>query len=170
MLVFSLTACQSKGTGSGSSGASSEAASSTIEPQDGYTMQTIIDSIHNEIGMQMPAELDDKVMKDIFHVNPEDTIEYYGFYGMSITSSDNLVAVHVKADKKDAVVEGLNERLADVRKSFEQYLQDQYVKAKNGFVYEKGDYVFLVIIGATMESAEADTARAREIIDEAFGG
>lgn len=183
MAAGAMSACQSNKSNSSSQSPSSSSPSSSTpsisseEPDNDESkpvpgensLKAVIDQIRDEIGMQMPAELDDKVLEDIFHVNPDDLEEYYGLYGMSITTSDNLVGVLVKPDKKDAVVEALTKRREDVQKSFEQYLQDQYEKAKKGVIYEKGDYVFLIIIGSSMETIDDDVARAKEIIDEAFG-
>ena len=78
--------------------------------------------------------------------------------------SDNVVAVKAKPESRQKVLDGLNKRLADVQASFEQYLPDQYEKSQRGLVIEKGDYLFLLIVGETSEDQE----KAQEIITEAF--
>ena len=87
---------------------------------------------------------------------------------MTMTSADNVVAIKAKPDKKQTVVDGLTKRLEDVRNSFAQYLPDQSEKAQKGQVIEKGDYVFLLILGSDVEKFDAEMENAVKIINEAF--
>ena len=144
-------------------------ASSAVEMKEGQSVQTVVDQISDEIGIQMPADLDDTILKDMFYIDAANDVEAYaGKMSMTMTSADNLVAVKAKEGKKDTVVEALNKRLEDVRNTFEQYLPDQKEKAAKGQVIEKGDYVFLVIIGQDTETFDDDMTRAQEIINAAF--
>ncbi|MEM1483997.1 DUF4358 domain-containing protein [Oscillospiraceae bacterium PP1C4] len=151
-------------------GSKAEAPSvNSVTMENGKTVQSVVDQISEDVGMQMPADIDDSVLKDIFYIDPSTDIEeYYGKMAMTITSADNIVAVKAKPDKKQVVVDGLNKRLEDVRASFAQYLPDQSEKAKKGQVIEKGDYVFLLILGQDVENFEDDMAKAVKYIDEAF--
>lgn len=160
LIVSTMAGCNSK---------PAEGDASTVILQEGYTLQSIIDKMNEEIGIQMPMTVDDAVLEDIFHVNPDDIEEYYGIFGGSMTSADNAVAVKAKEGKADAVAESLNQRLEDVRASFEQYLPDQGEKAKKGQVIQKGDYVFLVIIGQDYDTFDSDMEKAQGFINEAFG-
>ena len=117
----------------------------------------------------MPAEIDDTLMKDVFYIDPEkDVDEYYGQFAMVNVSADNLLAVKAKPEQKDAVIEAMGKRLKDVQASFANYLPDQSEKAQKGRVVDRGNYVFLVILGESPETFDDDLDRAVKIIDEAF--
>lgn len=84
-------------------------------------------------------------------------------------SADNLVIVKAQSGKAAEVAEGLNKRLEDVRASFQQYLPEQYDKAKAGKVITKGDYVFLVILGSeNSENFTEDMVSIESLIDGFF--
>ena len=83
-------------------------------------------------------------------------------------SADNLLAVKAKPEQKDAVIEAMGKRLKDVQASFSNYLPDQSEKAQKGRVVDRGNYVFLVILGESPETFDDDLDRAVKIIDEAF--
>ena len=161
VLCFGMLAgCGSKGETSSNSG---------VAMKDGETIQTVIDRIIGEVGIQMPAEIDDATLKDIFFIDPEtDAEEYYGQMAMVMNSADNILGVKAKPERKDAVVEALNNRLKNVQDSFAQYLPDQSEKAQKGRVVEKGDYVFLLILGQDYDTFDTDMETAIKIIDEAF--
>ena len=151
-----LTGCGSKPAASGDS----------TEMKEGQTIQTVVDQIIDEA---MPAEIDDTLMKDVFYIDPEkDVDEYYGQFAMVNVSADNLLAVKAKPEQKDAVIEAMGKRLKDVQASFSNYLPDQSEKAQKGRVVDRGNYVFLVILGESPETFDDDLDRAVKIIDEAF--
>ena len=146
-------------------GSKAEGGTDTVQMKDGNTVQTVVDQIENEIGLQMPADIDDQVLADLFYIDPEaDVEEYAGKMAMTMTSSDNVVAVKAKPEARQKVFDGLTKRLADVQASFERYLPDQYEKAQRGLVVEKGDYLFLLIVGET----EEDLENAKGIVEGAF--
>jgi len=151
-------------------GSKAEAPSeNTVTMKSGESVQSVVDKIFNEIGMQMPADIDDSVLKDIFYIDPStDVEEYFGKMAMTITSADHIIAVKSKPEKKQDVIDGLNKRLEDVQASFAQYLPDQSEKANKGQVIEKGDYVFLLILGQEVETIDDDMVKAVEIINGAF--
>ncbi|WP_172439213.1 MULTISPECIES: DUF4358 domain-containing protein [Anaerotruncus] len=154
-----LTGCGSKPAASGDS----------TEMKEGQTIQTVVDQIIDEVGIAMPAEIDDTLMKDVFYIDPEkDVDEYYGQFAMVNVSADNLLAVKAKPEQKDAVIEAMGKRLKDVQASFSNYLPDQSEKAQKGRVVDRGNYVFLVILGESPETFDDDLDRAVKIIDEAF--
>ena len=154
-----LAGCGSKPAASGDS----------AEMKEGQTIQTVVDQIIDEVGIAMPAEIDDTLMKDVFYIDPEkDVDEYYGQFAMVNVSADNLLAVKAKPEQKDAVIEAMGKRLKDVQASFANYLPDQSEKAQKGRVVDRGNYVFLVILGESPETFDDDLDRAVKIIDEAF--
>lgn len=138
------------------------------EMKEGQTVQTVVDQIATEVGVAMPSDVDDNFLRDMCYIAPEDTDAYAGKIAIVNTSADNVIAVQAKEGKIDAVKEGLEKRLGDVQKSFEQYLPEQYEKAKKGRVIVRGNYVFLLVLGETAESADDDMGKAEEIINRAF--
>ena len=137
--------------------------------KEGESVQTVVDRIVDEVGMQMPAEIDDGILKDLFYIDPaSDAEEYYGKMAMTMTSADNVVAVKAKPEKRDAVKEALQKRLKDVQDSFAQYLPEQGEKAQKGQVIQKGDYVFLLILGEMSETFDSDMEAAVKIVNDAF--
>ena len=159
LCVGMLAGCGSKPAASGDS----------TEMKEGQTIQTVVDRIIDEVGIAMPAEIDDTLMKDVFYIDPEkDVDEYYGQFAMVNVSADNLLAVKAKPEQKDAVIEAMGKRLKDVQASFANYLPDQSEKAQKGRVVDRGNYVFLVILGESPESFDDDLDRAVKITDEAF--
>lgn len=166
-IILGLVAVLAAGVLAGCGGGTSSA--STVKMKDGQTVTTVVEKIVEDVGMQMPSALDDGIMEATFYIKPADDVEEYaGQMAMTMTSADHVVAVKAKPGKKQAVVDGLTKRLSDVQNSFAQYLPDQSAKAKKGQIIEKGDYVFLVIIGQDETTFDADMTKAKEIIDAAF--
>ena len=147
---------------------SKDAAGASMEMKEGQRVKTVVDQIAEEIGLTMVAPIDDEMLKQISYIDPSDVEAYYGQITMANVSADNVIAIKAAPDKKDAVVEGLNKRLEDVQNSFAQYLPEQYEKAMKGRVVEKGNYVFLLILGQESSTFDQDMEKAVGIIDAAF--
>lgn len=123
LCVGMLAGCGSKPAASGDS----------TEMKEGQTIQTVVDRIIDEVGIAMPAEIDDTLMKDVFYIDPEkDVDEYYGQFAMVNVSADNLLAVKAKPEQKDAVIEAMGKRLKDVQASFANYLARPVGKGAEG--------------------------------------
>lgn len=149
-------------------GCSGKGASASTKMKDGNTVQTVIDKIVEDVGIAMPAPLDDTILQDMYYVDPADVEAYAGQLSTVMISADNIVAVHAKDGKIDTVKAALEKRLGDVRSSFEQYLPEQSVKAQKGQVIVKGNYAFLLILGESEETYDSDMEKAVAIIDAAF--
>lgn len=147
---------------------SKDAAGASMEMKEGQSVKTVVDQIAEEIGLTMVAPIDEEMLKQISYIDPSDVEAYYGQITMANVSADNVIAIKAAPDKKDAVVEGLNKRLEDVQNSFAQYLPEQYEKAMKGRVVEKGNYVFLLILGQESSTFDQDMEKAVGIIDAAF--
>ncbi|MCI8649154.1 MAG: DUF4358 domain-containing protein [Anaerotruncus sp.] len=141
---------------------------SAQEMKPGNTVQTVVDKIEAEVGIAMAENVDDTLLKDIFSVNPEDVEEYAGKFSMAMVNADNVVAIKAKPEKVQNVVDGLTQRLEALREQFETYLPDQKEKLAKGKVLQKGNYVFLLVVGYETESFDADIAKAEEIVEAAF--
>lgn len=167
-VLTAVFCCGALLTGCGSKGSNSSASAANPEMKEGQTVQTVVEQIAAEVGVAMPSDVDESFLKDICYISPEDVQEYAGKIAIVNTSADNVIAVRAADGRVNAVKEGLQKRLEDVRKSFEMYLPEQYEKAQKGQVVVKGNYAFLLILGESGESADADMAKAVGIIDNAF--
>ncbi len=171
MMAVSLAGCGSDETSSSGAGStSSQSSSSQAEKntlKDGATLQDIVEQINTDIGIVMPAELDDEIAGDLMYLNlEEDVEEYYGMFSMSMTSADNVIAVKAKEGRADAVEEALNSRLENIQQMCSQYVDTE--KANAGRVITRGDYVFLLIVGDATKDAQDEVQRAVDIVDSYF--
>ena len=151
----------------GSKDGKSPSGSASAELKEGQSLQAIIDRIDTEVGISMPSDVDDNVLTDICYI-PMDAEDYAGKITFVNVSSDNVIAVKAKEGQIDTVKAGLTKRLEDVQESFEQYLPEQYEKAKKGQILIKGNYAFFLIIGESSETMDQDMEKAISIINEAF--
>lgn len=111
--------------------------------------------------MSFSMEMTDEEVSNLYHFNVADVEEYYIDVSGANVQADNIIAIKAKDETKvEDIKAGLEQRRADVEKSFEQYLVNKYELAKNGKVFAHGNYVFLII----HENADA----AVEAIDEMF--
>lgn len=153
-MLFSLVGCGNSTT------------SETLK--DGVTLETIVADIETAVPLQMPAPVDETTLNDLFHIDPNNIEEYAGKFSMTMTSSDNVIAVKAKPGKVEDVKTSLEQRKTDVINSFSQYLPDQLEKAQAGKVIQKGDYVFLIIVGDYEKGYDNEVATVEGIINNAF--
>ena len=78
------------------SAACGKKASAAPTLKEGLTLKSVVDDIGNEIGITMPAEVDESILKDIVGIEPEDVEEYAGYVTMVMISADNFIAVKAK--------------------------------------------------------------------------
>lgn len=156
-LLLSAAAC-----GSGSK----EPAAPALK--EGVTLQGLMDSISEEYGFAMPAPLDEMILSDLLDIDMDNVEEYAGYITMVNVSSDNLIAIKAKEGKAEEIQKKLEARKEFQEKSFQQYLQDQYDKAKAGKVFTIGDYVFLVMVAGEDGDAATDVAAAETLIRDSF--
>lgn len=161
----SFVACSSPAT---DNGVTTTPETSGIVINEGATLENIVNQINEEIGIQMPAPVDETILTDMFYLNGDVVEEYYGLMAMTMTSSDNVVAVKATPGKIEEVTTALEKRKEDVVNSFAQYLPDQYEKAQAGKVIVKGDYAFLIIIGDYEKGLDNEMAKAEEILNSYF--
>lgn len=168
LCTLTLTFGSLVGCSSSNGNAATGTTTATAVLTEGKTLQNIVDQLNQEIGIQMPGPIDDTLLVDMFHLTPEIVESYYGVFGMTMTTADNVVAVKAVPGKIDEVVAGLEQRKEDVVASFAQYLPDQHEKAQAGKVIQKGDYAFLLILGDYEKGYDKEMAKAEEIINSYF--
>ena len=111
----------------------------------------MVDGMLAKIEQPALVEMTGDMVKQMYYIDPA-LLEQYTIMSPMMNIKTNEIAVFKVKDAKDiaAVEDGIKKRAADVQKTFETYLQDQYENAKNYKLVTKGNYVFFVI------SEEAD--------------
>lgn len=136
--------------------------------KENTTLEDIVNKINEDIGIQMPGAVDEVLLNDMYYISSDLVDNYFGLAAMTMTSSDNVIAIKAAPGKLEEVVTGLEKRKEDVVANFAQYLPDQYEKAQAGKVITKGDYAFLIIVGDYEKGLDTEMAKAEEIINSFF--
>ena len=120
--------------------------------------------------------INEQVLLDFYSLEAADIADMAGSYSLTMINSDTLVAVQAAEGKADKVVAAFIQRKADLEAQFENYnVSGSYDRALAGEVYQKGDYVFLIVVGQpsgegmdiTYDFA-GDVAMTKAAIDEMF--
>lgn len=119
------------------------AASSTV------ALSTILDAVKSAYGENyLPSmDLTAEDLKTRFGLNSEDYTEAIGQVAMMSTQVDTFVAVHAKEGKAESIVSALNAYRDDLVNNSLQYPMN-IPKVNASKVYQKGDYVFFIMLGA----------------------
>ncbi|MFC7678829.1 DUF4358 domain-containing protein [Paenibacillus sp. GCM10028914] len=126
--------------------------SDTAKPiESTVPVKEMVDKMLTDIEQPNLMELDEEMVKQQYHLDLGLIEEYSVRIPMMNVKSNELSILKVKEEKDiPAVEEAVKQRAADIQKSFEQYLPDQYENAKNYKLVTKGNYILFVI------SEEAD--------------
>ena len=118
-------------------------ASSTV------ALSTVLDAVKNAYGENyLPSmDLTAEDLKTRFGLNAADYTEAIGQVAMMSTQVDTFVAVHAKEGKAENVVSALNAYRDDLVNNSMQYPMN-IPKVNASKVYQKGDYVFFIMLGA----------------------
>lgn len=118
-------------------------ASSTV------ALSTVLDAVKNAYGENyLPSmDLTAEDLKTRFGLNADDYTEAIGQVAMMSTQVDTFVAVHAKEGKAENVVSALNAYRDDLVNNSMQYPMN-IPKVNASKVYQKGDYVFFIMLGA----------------------
>ncbi|WP_054025112.1 DUF4358 domain-containing protein [Bacillus sp. FJAT-28004] len=144
VLGLVLTACSgsnsNSGTNSNTSGNKEESFVTTKKTKE------MVDGMLAKIQQPALGEMTGDMVKQMYYFDPA-ILEEYTIMSPMINIKTNEIAVFKVKDAKDlaAVEDGIEKRAADVQKSFETYLPDQYENAKNYKLVTKGNYAFFVI-------------------------
>ena len=122
------------------------------KPQPGKTAKEIADALlaQSAIGAGNVSDMGELGLMSAFYPTLDlSKMESYCVKGPMMNVKAGEVAVFQVKDSADvpAVKQVLQQRAADVAKSFEHYLQDQYEFAQKAQVCTKGNYVALIIDG-----------------------
>ena len=112
-------------------------------------LSTVLDAVKNAYGENyLPSmDLTAEDLKTRFGLNADDYTEAIGQVAMMSTQVDTFVAVHAKEGKAENVVSALNAYRDDLVNNSMQYPMN-IPKVNASKVYQKGDYVFFIMLGA----------------------
>ncbi|TYP69407.1 DUF4358 domain-containing protein [Paenibacillus methanolicus] len=108
----------------------------------GMTTVEMADKLAKQ-GEQPPlVDLTENEIQNLYHLDPALLEEFTIRVPLMNVKTNEIAVVKVK-DEKDVqtVMDAIKQRAADVQKSFETYLPDQYENAKNYKLVAKGQYV-----------------------------
>lgn len=135
-----------------------------VQTQNGQSLQNVVDQIAEKVGMQVPANLDETALKELFYISKNDVEEYAGKIAMQDGDTEQIVAVKPNPKKKRAVVNSLGKRLSDIQASLSKGKEN----TGNCQVVEKGEYVVLLVLNDSEEGANADMEDAIALLNEAL--
>ena len=121
-----------------------------------YNLGDVMDAIEAVAPVAMPADMDDEFLTSMYGLNMEDVEEYKGKYSNVNISTDEILIIKTAKGQKAK---------AD---QFAMYLEDQALKAQNGRIVVKGDYVIFVIAGDSTRIADGEVDAVYQEIDKAI--
>lgn len=129
--------------------ASQTPSSNTTSASSTVALSTVLDAVKNAYGENyLPSmDLTAEDLKTRFGLNADDYTEAIGQVAMMSTQVDTFVAVHAKEGKAENVVSALNAYRDDLVNNSMQYPMN-IPKVNASKVYQKGDYVFFIMLGA----------------------
>lgn len=144
MVGATLTGCGNKNTGN------SSATEQGAEQVSSVSAKEVVDKLKDEGYVRMPAEVDDAMAKEIYHLNLDD-IENYGILETQISPGPGLIIVAKAKDGKiDAVKASMEEVLKDkIGNAFYPEEKEVIEKAE---VKVNGNLVSLFILNSEVAS------------------
>ena len=141
MVGATLTGCGDKNVGNGSS----------VEQTSSVSAKEVVEKLGEEGYVRMPAEIDDTMANEIYHLNLDDVVDY-GILVPGITAQqDEIIVVKAKEGKVDAVKASLEEHLKDL---LSQRLYPTYMEAaEEAKVEVNGDLVSLFILDSEIKES-----------------
>ena len=169
-MALALLAVSCSGNG-GSSGSSSQTSSqsssqsssqtSSQAPAEELDGDALLEEIFQDLDLMGVMEVDDTVMADLLNIPGEYYDSVWGRYSLARFNIGE--AFIVKPSDKEGAAQFVQEKLEEYRQSrmdtFENYnVGGDYEKARDALLYQRGDYVILLIL--------EDNAPAQELIEE----
>lgn len=144
MLGATLTGCGNKNTGNSSNIEEGTEQTSSVSAKE------VVAKLNEEGYVRMPAEVDDTMAKEIYHLNLDD-IEDYGILETQISPGPGLIIVaKAKEGKVDAVKASVEEVLQD--KIGNAFYPEEKEIAENAEVKVNGNLVSLFVLNSEVAS------------------
>ena len=128
----------------------SESAEPSEKPEPGATSSPATGDLVAAMlkSVEQPALIDLNAddVRSLYGIDPEILAEFTVKAPLMNVKTNEIAVFKVKKTEDVAAVKkGMEKRAADVRQTFENYLQDQYENAKNYKIVAQGDYVLFLI-------------------------
>lgn len=152
--------------------------------KDGKSLQDVLDAVDAKFNEKYPGDygavpmrmpIDEQYISDFMALDGTSYDEYAGSVAGVMLRSDALFAIKAKEGRVEAVRQAVEKQLSAITAQFEFYpVSGSYDRAKAGEAYVKGNYVFLIIVGASDPDVEgagtydADVQMTKETIDGMF--
>lgn len=133
-----------------------------------YNLGDVMDAIEAVAPVAMPADMDDEFLTSMYGLDMADVEEYKGKYSNVNISTDEILILKAAKGKTDAVKEACEARQKAKADQFAMYLEDQAIKAQNGRIVVKGDYVIFVIAGDSVRISDGEVDAVYQEIDKAI--
>lgn len=170
-LSFALfTACgEDKSTSNGTSGSSAD-----MSEAPAYDTALLLKEIDAAVPVNTPKDLDETTLSLLMNVKMENVAAFSGKITALNNNTDRIVVIQAKPGKVDAVkadLEAYRESLIETSANYTEFAGEK-IKAENGRVTAKGDYVVLAIVGDAdkmlSDGPDAVYTAVDKAIDEAF--
>ena len=164
-----------------SSDEESSAVSEETGAADGVTAEAVFDAINAAFAekyadqglegaiVNMPMDVDDTVLTEMFGVDPADVVDYRGQMAGTMTNCDMLLVVQAKDGKLDAVVDGLTEARETQAAQFENYaVMGNPERVEASKVVTEGNYAALLMVGVFGGEEAPDFTEDVKLAEDAF--
>ena len=134
----------SEGDSGSQSGGSSENSSMPV-----YDVAQILEAIEAAVPVSSGKEIDDDTLTLLMNVDMENVEAYAGKITQLNQNTDQILVIQAKPGKAEAVkaeLEARRQAMVDSSANYSEFAGEK-VKAENGRVVIKGDYVVLAIVG-----------------------
>lgn len=135
------------------------------KPAVNVTAQSVYDAMDKAVAdrhtgvtnaiMNMPMQVDDMILSDMFGINVSDVKGYKGVCAGSMTNCDIMIVVEANDGKKDTVKKALEDKLTAQKAQFEHYgVMGNIERLEAAKIVDKGNFVALLIVGIMGEGEE----------------
>lgn len=133
-----------------------EEATEKPAPATSVSVAEIAAKLTEELKLGSLKPVEGEQIKDSYGIDADSMLTEYSFnQAMIMMQAGEFSVVKLKSDESfEAVKAGFERRAETVRKSFENYLQDQYEQAKNYQIVRNGLYVLFSISPDQQKAAE----------------
>ena len=144
-----------------------------VEAKKEISIENIVSEITLDIGITNPVPIDDAILQqyiaftfaeqeDIISVTDLD--EYYGLMCTTNAASDFIIGIKASDEYQPQIVELLNNIRDFKAMSFENFIDEEYQKAKAANVVTTGNYTFIAILGDPGDNPDENAKMLEEKI------
>ena len=136
VVLFALTACQSKPADNNAT---------TVDPVT--AVSAIVDGFYAANSENLPASmpLDDDMMRDFYGMNPEWLTAYVCNVPMMNVHATEIFVAHVKDGQMENVKAALDARKASLDATWSMYLPAQYELVQNSITVEQNGFILFAV-------------------------